>query len=104
MFFDNRRVSTVGPKLAASSSPLEVSTRESISELELTECQDLPIYDDNGNVHEEHDTNHGYTVLTCMNGHKSVENYVAACSCGWTSKNEEGSRESFSRSDENFWK
>ncbi len=71
---------------------------ENVQERELTEWHSLSIYDDNKNLHEEHDDNDGTVVLTCRNGHKSEQTYVGACTCGWNSTNGDGSCETFARS------
>lgn len=40
--------------------------------------------DVDGNFHD-HDGNSGSVVVQCENGHKTTQEYIPSCSCGWYS-------------------
>lgn len=51
---------------------------------ECEECEYPDVYDDKDNIHS-HDLNGGDVILTCENGHKTTQIYIAKCECGWNS-------------------
>jgi len=44
------------------------------------------LFRDASGFEHDHDYNEGTVLVKCVNGHEFEQEYVAYCSCGWTSK------------------
>ena len=49
----------------------------------LTEIYCDEFIDEKGNSHKHDNINYGYAIILCINDHKTKQEYIAACECGW---------------------
>ena len=49
----------------------------------FTEQCCMPFSDENNNIHDHDNSNHGTVTILCCNNHSTETQYHSACECGW---------------------